>query len=78
MSFGDYEIEKHTSRLDKLVAEADASRAAKAAGYKSPFRYLRERLRPHRRDRPATPRYVRQHSLRPQPVTSAGQSGTAT
>jgi len=38
MSFGDYEIEKHTSRLDKLVAEADASRAAKAAGYKSPFR----------------------------------------
>ena len=35
-------------RVDKLAAQADAARAARLAGHKSPPRRLLERLRPHR------------------------------
>jgi hypothetical protein len=37
-------------RYDKLMAQAEAQRAAKAAGTKSFFRRLRERLRPPRQE----------------------------
>jgi hypothetical protein len=34
----------------RLTAQADANRAAREAGYKSPFRRLLDRLRPHREE----------------------------
>ena len=33
-----------------LMAQADAKRAARLAGHKSPFRRLLDRLRPHRQE----------------------------
>ena len=36
-----------TSRFHRLMANADADRAARSAGRKSPFRHLLDRLRPH-------------------------------
>jgi hypothetical protein len=36
--------------FNELRAKADAERAARLAGYKSPFRRLLERLRPHRQE----------------------------
>ena len=36
--------------LGRLTAQADADRAAREAGYKSPFRRLLDRLRPHREE----------------------------
>jgi hypothetical protein len=41
-------IERHS---EKLLADADADRAARAAGYKSVFKRLRERLLPRRREK---------------------------
>jgi hypothetical protein len=38
------------ARIDRLAAQADADRAARSAGYKSPVRRLLERLRPHRQE----------------------------
>jgi hypothetical protein len=37
-------------RLARFTAKADADRAAHAAGHKSLFARLRERLRPHRQE----------------------------
>jgi hypothetical protein len=37
------------ARVDHFTAKADADRAARIAGYKSPFRRLLGRLRPHRK-----------------------------
>lgn len=37
-------------KLDQLTAQAVADRAALEAGYKSPFRRLLDRLRPHREE----------------------------
>ena len=50
MSLGGGELERQDfqARLDHLAAQADADRAARMAGYKSPFRRLLDRLRPHR------------------------------
>jgi hypothetical protein len=39
-----------TSRFHRLMANADADRAARSAGRKSPFRHLLDRLRPHRQE----------------------------
>jgi hypothetical protein len=38
------------ANVDKLAAQADADRAVRSSGYKSPFRRLLERLRPHRQE----------------------------
>ena len=37
-------------KLRKLTSQADAARAAREAGYKSPLRRLLGRLRPHRKE----------------------------
>jgi hypothetical protein len=37
-------------RRYKFAADADAARAARLAGHKSPFRRLLKRLRPHRQE----------------------------
>lgn len=52
MSFGGGPLKEADwqARLDKQAAQAAAERAARLAGYKSPFRRLLERLRPHRED----------------------------
>ena len=39
-----------TSRFHRLMANADADRAARSAGRKSPFRHLLDRLHPHRQE----------------------------
>jgi hypothetical protein len=36
------------ARVDHFTAKADTDRAARMAGYKSPFQRLLDRLRPHR------------------------------
>jgi hypothetical protein len=38
------------ARVDKFAAQADADRAARLGGYKSPFRRLLERFHPHRKE----------------------------
>ena len=43
------------ARVDHLAAKGDAHRAARMAGYKSPFRRLLDRLRPHRQQPSADP-----------------------
>jgi hypothetical protein len=50
MSLGDGGLERQQfqARLDHLAAQAEADRAARMAGYKSPFRRLLDRLRRHR------------------------------
>ena len=50
MSIGDYEREQWQGKVDRLAAQADADRAARLAGHKSPFRRLLDRLRPHRQE----------------------------
>jgi hypothetical protein len=54
---GNYD--NNQSRIDRLLAEADAGRAAKAAkaaiGYKSLLRRLRDRVRPGGSDPGANP-----------------------
>jgi hypothetical protein len=45
-----------SARINQLAAQADADRAARLAGYKSPFRRLLERLRPHRQEQGGDPR----------------------
>ena len=50
MSIGDYEREQWQGKVDRLAAQADANRAARLAGHKSPFRRLLDRLRPHRQE----------------------------
>jgi hypothetical protein len=45
---GGLERQDFQARLDHLAVQADAERAARMAGYKSPFRRLLDRLRPHR------------------------------
>jgi hypothetical protein len=45
---GPLENQDFKVRIDHLAAQADADRAARMAGYKSPFRRLLDRLRPHR------------------------------
>jgi hypothetical protein len=45
---GPLENQDFKARVDHLAAQADADRAARIAGYKSPFRRLLDRLRPHR------------------------------
>jgi hypothetical protein len=37
------------ARVDSFTAKADVDRAARMAGYKSPFQRLLDRLRPHRK-----------------------------
>ena len=50
MSLGGGELDNQDfkARVDHLAARADADRLARMAGYKSPFRRLLDRLRPHR------------------------------
>ena len=43
------------TRVDKLAARADARRAARLVGYKSPLRRLLGRLRPHRQGPSGSP-----------------------
>jgi hypothetical protein len=52
MSFGNNPADsaESTWHTDRARAQADADRAARLAGYKSPFRRLLERLRPHRQE----------------------------
>ena len=45
---GGLERQDFQARLDHLAAQADADRAARMAGYKSPFRRLLDRLRSRR------------------------------
>jgi hypothetical protein len=49
MSMGNSPAEKAIGkqRFERLMAKADADRAARLAGHKSLFRRLLERLRPH-------------------------------
>lgn len=58
MSFGDNPGDHAwgNERLRKLTARADADRAAREAGYKSPFRRLLSRLLPHREELSGDPR----------------------
>jgi hypothetical protein len=49
-SGGPLESRDWQARVDKFAAQADAARAARLAGHKSPFRRLLERLRPHRQE----------------------------
>jgi hypothetical protein len=53
MSLGDYERE--LPHFESLAAQADADRAARLAGHKSPFRRLLDRLHPHRQERGGDP-----------------------
>jgi hypothetical protein len=59
MSFGNSPLDDAGSwsykRHEKLVAQADAERAARLAGHKSPFRRLLDRLRPHRQEQGGDP-----------------------
>jgi hypothetical protein len=52
MSFGNNPADSAQGKwhTDPLRAKADADRAARLAGHKSPFRRLLERLRPHRQE----------------------------
>jgi hypothetical protein len=43
-------------KLRKLTVQADAGRAAREGEYKSPFRRLLDRLRPHREEPGGEPR----------------------
>jgi hypothetical protein len=47
---GSLRKQKAQARLDKLVAQIDAVRAARPPGHKSRFRRLFECLRPHRQE----------------------------
>lgn len=55
-SLGKPELDRLTAQADadrklgQMTAQADADRAAREAGYKSPFRRLLDRLRPHREE----------------------------
>jgi len=56
MSLGDpFDGGDGHARIHKYAAEADADRALRSAGYKSPFRRLLERLRPHRQEQGGDP-----------------------
>jgi len=56
MSLGDpFDHGDGHARIRKYAAEADADRARRAAGYKSPFRRLLEHLRPHRQEQGGDP-----------------------
>jgi len=52
MSFGNNPADSAQGKwhTDRLRAQADADRAARSAGHKSPFRRLLERLRPRRQE----------------------------
>ena len=52
MSMGNSPADDAGSKMqyERLLAKADADRAARLAGHKSLFRRLLERLRPHRPD----------------------------
>jgi hypothetical protein len=52
MSFGNNPADRGPSQqsLDRLIAQADADRAARLAGHKSFFRRLLDRLRPNRQE----------------------------
>ena len=52
MSFGNNPADSAQGRghTDRLRAKADADRAARLAGHKSPFRRLLGRLRPHHQE----------------------------
>jgi hypothetical protein len=52
MSMGNSPAEKAIGKQhsERLMAKADADRAARLAGHKSLFRRLLERLRPHRQE----------------------------
>jgi hypothetical protein len=57
MSFGNSPADRHVaSNYEKRVALADADRAARQAGYKSPLRRLLGRLRPRRQELRSDPR----------------------
>lgn len=58
MSFGNNPGDHAWSqeKLRKLTAQADADRAARTGGYKSPLRRLLGRLRPHRQKPTGDPR----------------------
>jgi hypothetical protein len=57
LGLGDGSYERASSQADvnRLAARADADRAARLAGHKSPFRRLLERLRPHRQEQGGDP-----------------------
>ena len=52
MSMGNSPAERAIGKqqTERLMAKADADRAARLAGHKSLFRRLLERLRPHRQE----------------------------
>jgi hypothetical protein len=58
MSFGNNPADSAAGRQhsDRLMAQADADRAARSAGRKPLFQRLLERLRPHRQDLGDDPR----------------------
>jgi hypothetical protein len=45
---GPFDNQDFQARVDHFTANAEADRAARMAGYKSPLRRLLDRLRPHR------------------------------
>jgi hypothetical protein len=50
MSIGNNPADGDKSHLNRLIAKADAERAARLAGREPLFRRLAERLRPHRQE----------------------------
>ena len=54
-SFGPDEGGDYQARISRLSAQADVARAARLAGYKSPFRRILDRLRPHRQQPASDP-----------------------
>ena len=47
---GPLENQDFQARVDHLAAKAAAKQAGRMTGYKSPFRRLLDRLRPHRKE----------------------------
>jgi len=52
---GPLENQDFRARVDHLAARAAAKQAGRMTGYKSPFRRLLDRLRPHRQQPSADP-----------------------
>lgn len=52
---GPFENADRQARADRLAAQADAARALRLSGHKSPLRRLLGRLRPHRQGLGSSP-----------------------